>query len=124
MPDLLAKIKYVLVVGLFTFSSYNIIKTTLEIYKSSHRIEDIRLSVDEAKKENERLKSELSYKKTDDFIETEARNKLNMAKKGERIVITPEVLSVQTAKNAFSLIVSRSFEEPNYKKWYQLFLTR
>ena len=72
------------------------------------------LRLEEKKKE---LSEKYQYYQTPEFIEEEARNKLNMAKPGETIVILPpnlEELLSRSKTQAEPLI-------PNWKKWWNLF---
>lgn len=69
------------------------------------------------KKENQRLKSELSYSNTQEFVEKEARDKLFMAKEGEQKVIVP---SEQNESSKDSL-KEKENNTPNWKKWWNLF---
>jgi len=69
----------------------------------------------EAQKDlNNKLKSELSYVQTPEFIEKEARNKLFMAKEGEQRVLVskPQEELVPNAKEK---------EIPNWQQWWNLF---
>ncbi|MEK7595651.1 MAG: septum formation initiator family protein [Patescibacteria group bacterium] len=127
MFDFLLKFKVVVVLGLVALSTYNIIKTTGEVYKSSKRTDELKVAFDQAKTQNDALKKDLEYKNSVNFIESEARNKLNMVKPGEKIVIPSEVLGVENSgeQNAFDLkFLTTITQEPNYKKWLRLFLTR
>jgi len=60
------------------------------LWQQKDRLAVSQKNYEEAKGENEKLKSELEYKQSDKFLEEEARNKLNMAKEGEEIVILPK----------------------------------
>lgn len=64
---------------------------------------------------NQRLKAELSYAKTNEFIEAEARNKLFLVKPGEEPVLIPsELLKPYLPAKPTPTI-------PNWKKWWNLF---
>ena len=67
------------------------------------------------KRENQRLKNELTRVKSDEFIEAEARNKLFLVKPGESGVIIPSNL---TAKRP----IAPAPEPPNWQKWLNLFI--
>jgi len=89
----------------------------LRLLKAGQKIkvmEERVLRLEERKKE---LSSKYQYYQTPEFIEEEARNKLNMAKPGETIVILPpnlsELLNHSKAKTEPSL--------PNWRKWWNLF---
>jgi len=71
--------------------------------------------LDFQKQENQRLKAALSYSKTQEFIEKEARDKLFMFKKGEQKVLIPQE-SGNSNENP-----SDGGNDPNWKKWWNLF---
>ncbi len=71
--------------------------------------------LDREKQENQQLKTELSYVKSQEFIEEEARNKLFMVKPGEAGVIVPQELIKEK-------IVKKEMALPNWQKWLNLFL--
>jgi cell division protein FtsB len=66
------------------------------------------------RKENLKLKTQLSDAKRLDFIESEARNKLFMAKTGESVVILPQP-SPTPAKQIQVTV------QPNWQQWVNLF---
>jgi cell division protein FtsB len=67
------------------------------------------------KDKNRKLKAELSYVQSQQFIEEQARNKLFMSKPGEQdILIQKNLIQLQKQKEAD--------KRPNWEKWLQLFL--
>jgi len=71
-------------------------------------------------KDNEDLKNQIAQAQSPDFIETEIRNKLGLAKSGEAIVVLPDAailrqLTPQPSQEADVL------PDPNWKKWLKLF---
>lgn len=68
--------------------------------------------------EHARLKKELEYAQSPEFIEQEARNRLGLAREGESVVILP--------KSQFPISNDQTKEEkeekiPNWKRWWRLF---
>lgn len=63
------------------------------------------------------LKKELEASKSGDFVERQARDKLNMARPGEVTLIVPEVKNGDDRKQDNRIIV----EEANWRKWIRLF---
>lgn len=76
---------------------------------------DAQKQLDDLKRENEALKKELEFKKSDQFAEEEIRNKLGLAKPGEAIVMLPKGDERQTTND------ERKNELPNWQKWWNLF---
>ncbi len=63
---------------------------------------------------NQKLKGELSYVKSQQFIEQEARNNLFLVKPGEQEVLISQVLDKSDAKQKPKAV-------PNWQKWLNLF---
>lgn len=67
------------------------------------------------KKEQETLQNKLKIAQTPEFIEKEARERLNLAKVGETIILVEEEeTQAQTIPKEMTII-------PNWKKWWNLF---
>ena len=64
---------------------------------------------------NQELKARLSYVKSDEFLETEARNKLFMVKEGETGVIVPKNLIEKKE-------VKKEIILPPWQQWVNLFI--
>lgn len=79
---------FVLLISLL-LSAY-FIKSTLDIYKTRSRIDDAKNELERLKKQNIDLKGDVEYRKTDDFVINEAREKLNYSFEGEKIVVVPK----------------------------------
>lgn len=78
------------------------------------QIEEAETRLFNLKEENEQLKSELEYKKSNDFAEEEIRNKLGLAKQNEAIVVLP----MEETKESD---VENRKSTPNWQKWWRLF---
>ncbi len=70
--------------------------------------------LEKEKKENLKLKKELAHVKSDNFIESVARDKLFMVKPGESGVIIPSNLTSDSSTKPTK-------ELPNWQKWLNLF---
>ena len=66
---------------------------------------------------NQELKARLSYVKSDEFVETEARNKLFMVKEGETGVIVPKNLIEKKE-------VKKEIILPPWQQWINLFINK
>ncbi len=89
----------------------------LRLLKAGDKVKLAEKRVWMLEKEKKDLLEKRQYYQTPEFIEEEARNKLNMARPGETIVILPpnleEILGKQK-QNSFPPL-------PNWKKWWKLF---
>ena len=66
-------------------------------------------------KEQENLQNKLKIAQTPEFIEKEAREKLNLGKVGETIVLIENSELIPHTSSPISP------QEPNWKKWWNLF---
>lgn len=69
--------------------------------------------LEQEKLKNQKLKGELSYVETKEFIESEARNKLFLSKPDEKEVIIPKIAEKVKPKT--------EAQKPNWQKWLELF---
>ena len=60
---------------------------TLEIVKSSKRLDDVKDDISLLGQQKADLEKSIEYKKSGDFIEKIARNELNLAKSGESVYV-------------------------------------
>lgn len=119
-PDVKYKdMKKVIAIGIIVFEAYLIISLSRSVFDLWHKqeaISDTRGSVDKLTGENARLKSRRTYVQSDAFVEKEAREKLNLVKPGEAIVVIPDsILKAATASAAPTPV------PPNWQQWLRLF---
>jgi len=87
------------------------------LIRASRQIKMIEERVVKLEEEKRKLSSKQKYYQSPEFIEEEARNKLNMAKPGETVVILPSNI------NELMNYPKRQLDPqlPNWKKWWNLF---
>ena len=102
----------ILVLFLLVFNSG---KRLLLLRTNSQKVLSSEMRLEELKKENEALKFELEYKKTNEFAEEEIRNKLGLAKEGETVVILPKDQTIESTSN------NSGSDLANWEKWRDLF---
>lgn len=85
--------------------------------------EVVRLEAEISKLENKSddLSKLLEYAKTDSFVEIQAREKLNLAKQGESVVVIPEVDAVSGEVDKELAGNSKVLGESNIKLWWEYF---
>lgn len=111
-----------LIIGL-----YLVISLSRSIYSLTQKTKDVDVlknQVDKELSENNRLNQALTEAKSQKFIEQQAREKLNMAKKGETVVVIPSELITEIASREAtesSLFFNPPEKIPNWKKWWRLF---
>ena len=96
-----------------------LIKQISEALNSGRRLDLAIEEVEKLKQENKKLKNKLAEVQEDGYIEEIARNKLNMAKPNETIVLIPQdaVANILTSQR---VVVEPKL--PNWQGWLRLFL--
>jgi len=92
-------------------------RDVLRLIRASGQVELAEEKLAEAEQKNRELLGEKDYFNSEEFIEKEARNKLNMAKPGETIVVLPQNLAELVGRKEKEV----SQEIPNWQKWWGLF---
>lgn len=86
------KLKYTIFSVVFLVLSVSSLVGTVRVLKRSERLIEARRTLEELEKQKEDLKRELEFRNSPEFIEQEARNKLNMSKPGEELYIKPKIM--------------------------------
>jgi cell division protein FtsB len=74
---------------------FNVMRTYFFIQQKGDILQKANLKLQKAKEENENLKRQLARTQSPVFIEKEARNKLNMGKEGEILLLMPTIIPVE-----------------------------
>ena len=90
-----------------------LIHSIQDLGKRGNVVEEVRLRLQKEQNENSRLKNEALYTESIAFVEEQARNKLNMSKKGESVVILPKPSSTPTP----TVVAKRE----NWELWMEVF---
>lgn len=96
----------------------NLSRQIFGLKQASKILESRRREAAIVQKRNEELKKELERVKSQAFVEEEAREKLGMAKEGERLVIPTGKIEPETHLKPTPF----RNEDPNWKKWLNVFL--
>lgn len=116
--------KLVLIFGVFVlcYISYRLYH---EIYRQNEIDQEIQALQDEINKleqDNNNLQDLISYFQTDEFKEKEAKDKLNLVKKGEKVILIKErevKRDKEVEKEKPEILVNR----PNYYYWWHYFFS-
>lgn len=65
------------------------------LFRAKGRIATSEQKLSQVQAEQEKLKKELEYRHSNQFVEEEARNRLGLTKEGETVVILPEKLQAK-----------------------------
>jgi cell division protein FtsB len=98
------------------------IRDSLELSKVGKRFERAKNEVEELRKENKELSEKKRWVESEDFVEEQLRNKLNMVKEGEAMVILPEDTSGEVGIKSELKGSGQGLEEKGtWGKWMELF---
>lgn len=114
------KIKiYALILFVFLFG-LSLFRNILKINEAKRRIEKEKEKVVKLEEEGRILEEELKKMQGNEFLELQLRDKLGLAKKGESVVILPDV---ETLKKLVPEIPDEKdyLPDPPYVKWLKLF---
>lgn len=107
------KFLFVVIVVILLIIINNLARSIYDIWQKKDFVTEAEKTLSFQKQENQRLKSALSYSKTQEFIEKEARDKLFMVKKGEQKVLL--------SKDSEESVGEKKDSLPNWKQWWNLF---
>jgi len=110
------RIVFIVTILVSTVIINNLIRSIYDLWHKKDLIVKTQQELIRQKQENNRLKSELPYVGSQEFIEKEARNKLLLVKQGEQQVLIPQNL-IQESK----LSEKENKDKPNWRKWLKLF---
>lgn len=95
----------------------NLTKDIFRLLKAGEQVKIAERKLEEAKLEKEEFFKKKEYYASEEFIEEAARDKLNMARPGETIVVLPQNLAEVIGRKE----KERLPELPNWQKWWKLF---
>lgn len=110
------KITFLVVLIISLFIIKNLVFSIYNLWQKQDLVASIRRELEEEKKKNQVLKSQISSAKSPQFVEEQARNKLFLVKPGEsQIVLPKDVLKGKDDQ------LNRQKNIPNWEKWFRLF---
>lgn len=107
------KAVFILIVIVLLFIINGLIHSIFDTYSKKSLLTQAQKELEAEKLKNSKLKSQLSYVQTGQFIEEEARNKLFLVKPGEQHVVISDNLFEKNNQPKKSL--------PNWQQWLNLF---
>ena len=110
---------YILIIFVFLFA-LSLFRNILKVNEVKNRIQREREKVQKLEEEGKILEEELKKMQGNEFLETQLRDKLGLAKKGESVVILPDP---ETLKSLVPKIPDEKdyLPDPPYIKWLKLF---
>ncbi len=99
----------------------NLFRSVLETRTNLSRLNRLQKEVKELGSAVESLGKETEYKKSAEYLEQEARDKLGFVKSGERVVILPQENTVAD-QSGVGEPSKKPDRTPNWKKWLKFLL--
>lgn len=127
---LIAKPVLILETLVLLFFAFNVGKEMYKRHTIAIQIKQLEEEIGRLDKNKNDLNSLLTYVKTDNFIEQEAREKLNLAKEGENLILFPDgdVAGTQAEKISENMTIesapslsNQPKKKSNIVKWWQYF---
>jgi cell division protein FtsB len=106
----------IIVIGIALIVSLS--RSILKMFRAKDELRLAEQKIEELQKEAAILTEKKDFYQSEEFIEQEARNKLNMVKEGETVVVLPPNLKelLGEKENQPQILL------PNWRQWLNLFL--
>lgn len=113
------------VLALFTVVAFSLVFNTLKViqrnYALQEQVDQLADEVALVEVQNQRLRFDIEYYKTDEYLEVEAKRRFNLSEKGEKVVFLekdgdPEVEPVTAVESS-----ALDEEVSNFDKWMIFF---
>lgn len=116
--------KSVLLVIVCIFFLAGLIRIFIKVSEGKKRLETVKDEVAQIIKQKEDLEKEVENRQSPFYLEREARNRLNLVKPGERIVILPNRVkpdgTTEGSVSSGGAKEANKPSEPNWVKWKRL----
>lgn len=110
------KITFVLFVIISIFVINSLLRSIFNLWHKKDLVTVAQKELNKELEENKKLKSQLSFVESKEFVEEAARNKLFMVLPGEQ-----KVLIDKNSSDSTSSARKEQQGSPNWKKWWELF---
>ena len=120
--SLLLKLSTILGIIILFFVLYRLSGVVYQQKGTTEEIASLQMEVDRLNKDNQNLEELISYFQTDEFKEKEAKDKLNLVKKGEKVVFLKEK-EVIKKKEMPDQKPEVTVDRPNYYYWWCYFFS-
>lgn len=112
-----SKIITIIVIIIIIYASFGLVRITWQNYQVNQKISDLDNEIKKLDEENFELQSKIAYYKTNAFKERQAREKLNLQRPGEIVIVVSG--SQEPVEDNTEKIEKNKKNETNYKKNYE-----
>jgi len=114
---------FLIVFGLGFFLVVSLSRSIYLNWDSQKRIETKRQEVEDLEKEVGFLEEEIEFYQSEGFLEEEARNRLQLVKPGETLIVVPEEAQKELNERVSQIESESENRSPNnWQEWAKLFL--
>lgn len=106
-----------IILVLLLFVGFNLVKVIIQTYSASSRTNLLTEEVQSLSKEYNGLLAERDYRQTNEFIEKEARNRLQLVKPGETVFVIKDAQNVEEKTLGQSPDIPQG---PIFEQWKQV----
>lgn len=114
---MIKRITFGLIILVILLIAYNLITQIIAAVKSGERLSQAAEVVYKLEIKNKQLKKKLSQVQSAEFIEQQARDKLDLSKAGEVLMIIPE----EKIKQILGASQTAQIRLPNWLGWWKVF---
>jgi len=111
----------IILLALIGFSGYHFLQTKYKQKEINQEVLDLQNQIDDFEKKNKNLEQLSDYLKTDESKELKAKQKLNLIKKGEKVVIVKKDEIEKTVQVEENVKPEVKIDRPNYYWWWHYF---
>jgi len=111
------KIAFFAIIVVLLLTINDLAHSIYSIWQKKDLIVQAQNNLDQEKEENQKLKKEITQVNQPQFIESQARNNLLLAKPGEGVVMLPSTMVSASPSPTTKPIDTR----PNWQKWWDAF---
>ena len=97
----------------------SLVRSIYSLWKKGEIVHELARQEAEKKSENDRLKRQLEYVQSPQFIEKQAREKLNLQKEGEQVVVLPKSIQEQAFSSSEPISLTERADS-SWKQWWKL----
>jgi len=102
---------FAIILVIFLFSAWSLVNEYARRQKIQNQIQTEQAEIERLKKENQTLSDLIDQLRTNDYVEQEARSKLNLSKPGESLIVVEDPTSTAATGQ----------QQPIWLKWWNLF---
>ena len=107
-------------VGVSLLMLMSLTRNIMKVREAKEGLKEKEDDIEKIREENEELSQRVEIFKSEEFVESQLRDKLGLAKEGETIIVLPDEETIKK----FAPSDEKEEEilpDPNWKKWFKLF---